>query len=174
MAKEQTPDKEKCKRTIKYVPLSDENAYDYFVMLSGLLDKYLSIHNLTQNDIIINKNALGKLIGRVDKRKQYFIIFHDETYINEIKEMALFAYWIIKFSPFTIKFDKNDGSLQGFRINEGFAAFIIFGTVKEVCKRSKKKRLNISKEYCEKLMYALKYWDLSKEALILVAETLNE
>lgn len=44
---------------------------------------------------------------RIDKRRDYFIIFHDETYINEIREASLLAYWLIKFKPFNIVSDKD-------------------------------------------------------------------
>lgn len=173
MAIEQVKNSEN-KLVYKYKTPSIEEIFDKYCLISDVFKKYLQCHGLTEDDIIVNKQMFGKIIDRVNKRKDYFIIFHDETYINEIKEISLYAYWIIKMSPFTVRYDETSLERSRLRINEGFAAFLILSVAKASCKRAKRRQLNISKEYSVKLMYALKYWDLSKEAIILIAESLVE
>jgi len=61
----------------------------------------------------------------VEKREGYFVVFHKGTQINEIKQAALVAYWIIKFKPFMIDSDEPNRMHRYSRINEGFAFFYI-------------------------------------------------
>ena len=119
-----------------------------------------------------NYKLLNQINIRVDKRKDYFIIYHDETYINEAREAALLAYWIVKFKPFYIVSD--DIQDYNININCAFAAYIIFSAVSEYIDRDSNhlQKLKITSSYRDKLSYALKYWDLSKESLMLIAETL--
>lgn len=109
---------------------------------------------------------------RVDKRKDYYIIYHKETYLSEVREAALLAFWILKFKPFLISSD--DGKDHSLNINCGFAAYIILSAVSEyIYIESKgKKKFRVSDEYLDKLHYAVKYWDLSKESMMFIAETL--
>ena len=122
--------------------------------------------------IIINNVLVGEIFTRIDKRKEYFIIFHDNTLISDIKEAALIAYWILKFKPFSLDMavlSKN----KYIRICDGFAFYVILSAMKESLNRIDKE-LKLSDECIDKVLYAFKYWDLSKEALMLIAETLYE
>ncbi len=51
---------------------------------------------------MVDKVLLTELLIRIDKRKNYFIIFYETTYINEIKEAGLTAYWLTKMKPFRV------------------------------------------------------------------------
>ncbi len=147
--------------------------FAYFQTLSDVFEKYLEKHKLKKENVLINKNMIGEITKRVDKRKEYFIIYHNETYINEIKETALVAYWILKFHPFTLMYDKTTIERAKLRVNEGFAAFILLSAVKQHHKKNCGGDFPITEEYVKKLIYALKYWDLSKEAIMLIGETLS-
>lgn len=160
----------KGEKVYRYVPLKQEIVFEKYERLKGMLKDYLETIEISEDDVCVNEYLVCHLLIRVDKRKEYFIIYHDETYINEIKETALLAYWIIRFKPFTLVELNGNDSKEKLRINEGFAAFLILGAIKGV----KKKDFKISKEHQKKLMYALKYWDISKEAMMLIAETLFE
>lgn len=111
---------------------------------------------------------------RIDKRKDYFIIFHDDTDMNEIKETALLVYWLLKFKPFRIK-DSNVLMHKKYRhINEAFSLFLIYSVLKQESVCHENVVFHISKEYNDKMMYAFRHWDISKEALMLVLESLCE
>ena len=149
-----------------------EEQFQYFVSLSDIFQDYLDSQSISKDKICVDKRLVNEIFIRIDKRKDYFVIFHDETYINEIREAALLAYWIIKFKPFNIAADK----LSDFKVNIncGFAEYIILDAVNECYKRKTGKEITLNREYIQKLAYALKHWDISKEALMLVAETLCE
>lgn len=156
----------------KYKVLEPEKQYKLFVALSKIFDEYIESQEISKEKICIDKRLISEIFVRVDKRKDYFIIFHDETYMNEIREAALLAYWIIKFKPFNIS--SNEAVDFKVNINCGFAAYVIFSAVTEYCARIADIKVEFSSEYINKLLYALKFWDLSKEAIMLVAETLCE
>ena len=101
--------------------------FDEFLILKGFpleTEKHISFFTLI--DIIV----------RVDKRKAYYHCFHGME-INECKEAALYAYWIIKLRPFTIT-DKNyKNNVDACMVNESFAIFLI-GLILENTGRIKK------------------------------------
>ena len=77
----------------------------------------------------------------------------------------------MKFKPVRVVNIENNETIEKYNhINEMFAAFLIFSTIRE----KTGKNIKLSDEYVKELMYAFKYWDISKEALILIAETLSE
>lgn len=159
-------------KVYKYKVLEPEEQYKLFVTLSKIFDEYIDSQEISKEKICVDKRLINEVFVRVDKRKDYFIIFHDETYMNEIREAALLAYWIIKFKPFNIS--SKEAVDFKVNINCGFAAYIIFSAVREYCLRVANIKVEFSSEYINKFLYALKFWDLSKEAIMLVAETLCE
>lgn len=152
--------------------------YNQINELCELLKKYVDKQNgLSLEDLSVNMILMSELFIRIDKRKDYFTIYHKGTNINEIKKAALLAYWLIKFKPIIIKYsDKEDfDKFNKFRyINESFAVFIVYGAVKAYSDSISKTKFCVSKDYHDLLNYAFKFWDLSKEAVILIAETLCE
>ena len=42
--------------------------------------------NFDIEDLAVNGRILGDIIVRVDKRSDYFLIFHEQTHISEIKK----------------------------------------------------------------------------------------
>ncbi len=77
-------------------------------------------------DILFDSTNFLELPIRIDKRKDYFLIFHKQTHINEMKEASLYAYWILKFRPIHIVQNKNfDLNSRYENINELFAVFIL-------------------------------------------------
>lgn len=94
--------------------------------------------------------------------------------MNEIKETALLVYWLLKFKPFRIK-DSNVLMHKKYRhINEAFSLFLIYSVLKQESVCHENVVFHISKEYNDKMMYAFRHWDISKEALMLVLESLCE
>ncbi len=142
---------------------------EYSILINKFYD-YAKANHIDRESIKINDKLLGDILVRVDKRQDYFLIYHD-AHINEFKKSALIAYWIIKFHPFFIL--DESGEKSRLNVNEGFAAFLCLGSISEYYRRNKIE-FKLSEEYRDKLMYALKYWDLSKESFMLIVETLCE
>lgn len=156
-----------------YVPLSSEDSYKEYKRWMDVFWHYSDANELPREMIRTNTAALGELITRVDKRKEYFIVFCEGTKLSDIREAALVAYWILKLKPFFVCGDDPMDQRNTLRINEGFAAYIIFSALKAHSKREKLK-FSVSEAYKDKLLYAIRYWDFSKEALMMLAESLCE
>lgn len=120
----------------------------------------------------IQRALIHNAVIRVDKRICYFGIFN-RIQPNEIKVAALYAYWILKFRPFMV-----DGSLllekELETINERFAFFLILGACKAIASRRKLSAKAISEGLRKEVIYAFQYQDLSKEAVIKIAEMIGE
>lgn len=94
-----------------------------------------------KNNVFINEGSLIEVFARVDKRKDYFLIFHDGTQISEIKRTALTIYWILKLKPFFInidfsleenkKFEDERFMLLYSKINERFSIYFLLSTIKK-------------------------------------------
>lgn len=136
--------------------------------------KYAQSVGLSSDNVSIQRTLLPRIILRVDKRESYFMIFHDQTHINEIKQAALTAYWILKLKPFMIITGDPELSYKYCRINEGFAAFYLLSACKEYSRKNGSLVKDISPRLIDELMYAFTYWDLSKESCILISETIGE
>ena len=149
--------------------------------LIGEFIKFAKQLNLEPQKISIVRPYLPLILQRVEKRRQYFQYFHNDMKINEVKQAALVAYWILKFRPFSYRSDEQSDLMQELEFNEQYKAlnerFAVFYII-SACRKG----ADILDTQCQsppnalvsELIYAFKYWDLSKEAVILIAETIGE
>lgn len=160
--------------TYKYKAPSKNDKMLYFKNLVSVFEQYAQTANIDMETIDFDFKLMNEVNIRVDKRKDYYIIFHD-TYLNEVREAALTAFWILKFKPFLIT--KHAEEQRELNINCGFAAYLILSAVREYIYRKyggdKTFRID-DEEYLQRFRYSLKYWDLSKESMMMIAETLCE
>lgn len=125
----------------------------------------------------ISETAVYQMITKVDQRKQYFNYFHHLN-ISDLKEIALYAFWIVKLMPLQFKegdAPNHDQMLAFESINPKFAAFLIIKELKALAKdQEQRNRIDafFSHSYVYELIYSLTYRDISKEALILLVETM--
>jgi len=124
---------------------------------------------IEDEDVIVSKTSLAEIVLRVDKRKSYYVFFHNLEHISEFKEAALYAFWVIKLKPFKML---NTSSQLADTINEYFAIHLILLTIKECCSQKKKIYIHPCKSFIENAVYSFTFQDISKEALILFVETL--
>ncbi len=158
----------------KYQSPSKVEKQLYFNNLVGIFEEYAEAAGIDINEVEFDFKLINEVNIRVDKRKDYYMIFH-ETNLNEVREAALTAFWILKFKPFLII--NPSGNQCELNINCGFAAYVILSAAREYILRKYGGDKNFAiddEEYLQRFRYSLKYWDLSKEALMMIAETLCE
>ena len=125
------------------------------------------------NYVIVDRHSLSKIVLRVDQRKEYFTIFHPPDYHNEIKQAALIAFWVLKLQPFSINTSKAPKKYHEMPLNVSFAMFLVNSAINEKLKK-KNLKIGFSRKQIENINHAFGHWDLSKEALILYAESLYD
>lgn len=158
----------------EYKVPSKEDKKKYFNDLIETFEDYADSINFDVEAVEYDFELINEIYIRVDKRKDYYMIFHG-TKLNEIREAALTAFWILKFNPFLVV-GKERGNDQ-LNINSGFAAYVILSVAGEYIERKhgSGKSFEIrDKEFLSRFKYSLKYWDLSKESLMMIAESLCE
>lgn len=124
----------------------------------------------------LNYSLLGSILVRIDERRDYYKYFHsDEDQIMRIsrgKEVALNAYWIIKYKPLRIKgIEAEERFYEEFRcsFNEVFAAMLIISFVEEEVSDCCDGLFTNGK--IKTLLYDLYNRDISKEAMIMYVES---
>jgi len=133
------------------------------------------------HEIGLCENAIIKIIDLVRKRHLYFHIYHDITELNELKEAALYSFWILKLQPFY--WEKQDNDRANYELNAKVALLVFTSGIKlyadKKTKRSKKDGENIifkpnldDGDVVQNLYYSFRFRDWSKEALMDLAESL--
>lgn len=162
-------------------PLSEVILREQTNSLINEFIKFAKYSNLDLRKINIERPYLPLILQRVEKRRQYFHYFHDDMEMNEVKQAALVAYWVLKFRPFSYHSDehsdlvtKSELTEKYKALNERFAFFYIISACRKGADiRSFQYRMP-SYGMVNEVIYAFKYWDLSKEAIILIAEIIGE
>jgi hypothetical protein len=138
-----------------------DERFKYFLRLKGFPpDTKIHISYFTLIDIIV----------RVDKRKAYYQCFHDMK-INECKEAALYAYWILKLRPFTVTDDNFKNDSETCCINESFVIHFI-GLVLEKTGRIKQTS-DIKDSYNKFLEYSFRFRNFSIDSFVVLIESIS-
>lgn len=156
-----------------YVKPKKEIIYEEYESLCILFSDYVNKRkDVTVNQIHVDLKQIYKVIVRVDERKEYFKIFHSGMAIDELKEIALYGYWITKLQPFLL-LDETSVDMMSLNLNEGFVTYLLISTLKALCGKTGK-NISITNNLAKNLMYGIQHWDLSKESMMLLADAMYE
>ena len=112
---------------------------------------------------------LMEIRKRIDQRDDYYKYFHsEENDLSRTKEIALSAYWILKYKPLFLLDDVQKNLLfikKACTVNEYFATYCIESYVQEVL-NTKGYAFCFSDEEYDKMVYNFMHRDISKEAMI--------
>jgi hypothetical protein len=153
---------------------------------TGLLSGELEKTNLDyEKDVVI------EIIERVRMRKLYFYVYHDilpPDDLNELKEAALYAFWILKLHPFKWKTEyqgQRECPVFNYELNARIALGLFIRGLKlyadsktlDAAKTAQKTLYIVSLErsgsdVIQTLYYSFLYRDWSKEALMDLAESM--
>ncbi|MDR1179156.1 MAG: hypothetical protein LBK44_01520 [Spirochaetales bacterium] len=136
-------------------------------LLLSKLNSYLSNFIATSgiSDLSIQDNILYEIFERIEKRRIYFHIFYNGCKMGELNEGALMCFWIRKLTPFT------SSKMPASVLNARISLNIFFNMLFYVAKTGNRK-VNCTKQIIDDLFYAFCYRDLSKEAIMALAESL--
>ena len=160
-----------------YTPLDEKHWHTEIDNFKLLVANFVESNGYDKHHVSIFETDVFQIITKVHQRKKYFEYFHHLN-ISDFKELALYCFWIIKIKP--LHFDNDNATEQekiAFKsINEKFALFYIIKTFRSLAENDSKtqKKINnfFTEQYMYELIYSFTYRDISKEALILLVETM--
>jgi hypothetical protein len=114
-----------------------------------------------------SKERLRLTIGMVEKRRLYFHAFHGGMDMGELNEACLHCFWILKLYPFF------DAAAADADVNRFFALELFTNAITYTAnKRNPQGRANFAPHVMDHLLHAFRFRDLSKEAMMALAESL--
>ena len=135
----------------------------------AMFGSFCRVLKIDRSKVEINIPALKDVVIRIDERKLYFHIYHNQMQPNECKILALFVYWILKLRPFCLHCGKHENTDFSTQLNEKFCAYVF---MQILCRINPQKCLDIaSNGYLKELAYSFRFRDLSKEALYLTFDS---
>ncbi|MFG6335590.1 MAG: hypothetical protein K1W20_09035 [Lachnospiraceae bacterium] len=160
----------------KYQPLSEEELNVLWNRHKQVIESFIENNHYDSNKIYVNEKAVMAIIAKVDQRRKYFEFFHGLN-MSECKEVALICFWYIKLHPICAV-DKsvleNDIKYLD-SINEKLAVYYIIVSLQAMLESrglSAQKLDELPPKYIKELVYSFTYRDISKEALILLVESI--
>jgi hypothetical protein len=119
------------------------------------------------DEILVCQETLYEILTRVEKRRVYFHIYYDGKKLGERNEGALICFWILKLMPF--KHDTIPTSTLNIKIAYTFFMNMLYY---EAANSKIKRKVNVKSDLLDNTLYAFAYRDLSKEAIMAMAESL--
>lgn len=156
-----------------YRQLTEAELYTTLGKHQRIIQEFLEGNEYAADHIIQNTDSLFSMIAKVDQRRQYFSFFHHLD-MSEYKEAALNAFWCIKLAPLSADSTVNNCPEYD-SINEKLALFYILKTLRCMLIKNQlpiEKLDSLPQEYMDELVYTLTYRDISKEALVILVETM--
>lgn len=160
----------------KYTPLKDDEFNENWKKHKQLIENFVIYNDYDKEKIFIDETVVMAVIAKVHQRKKYFEYFHGLN-MSECKEVALTSFWIIKLRPIcAVSKQENMDEVEIFNaINEKLAFYYIITALRGMLESEKisDQQLNeLPIEYTKELIYSFRYRDISKEALILLVESM--
>ena len=166
-----------------YQEPSDEYINSRSGYLQQLFTGFVNLHpgNFISN-VQIDMDCVRDCVLRVQQREYYFKTFHDmPSGLSEIKRIALYCYWILKYRPFFLNFkaisQPEDGysELQNHRKKYFLERFCIYLLTMQIRRLYKGvMRLPLFGDGINDLVYSLRHHDITKEALTELFEMLED
>jgi len=155
---------------LSYSKIEFDEIFDYLTFFEDRFKDFLELSEYPSDmEVFVSTRDMIDIITRVDKRKAYYYCFHSME-INERKHVALYAYWILKFRPFTVTDIRYIDKKKENCINEAFAIYMI-------CSILLYNDITIDttfeKIFYKKLLYSFRYRGFSIESLMLLVEAIT-
>jgi hypothetical protein len=148
-----------------FSPISADAMAQMLKKIEGYLGRNLStMLGFDTSHIEISMDIIYEIIARVEKRRVYFHIFYDGCKMGELNEGALLCFWILKLCPFYC---------PGIETNilNAKIALCLFTNAIHYCARKQKKTAQIQPTTINNLYYAFRFRDISKESMMILAES---
>jgi hypothetical protein len=164
-----------------YFPKEEDISQTVRTILS-YCDEYVRMMDYERDlDLHVSMFDLVDVAVRVLKREEYYRHFHGID-IRETKRSALICYWISVIHPFTVTDARYENDANASFFNERLAASIVVWTSFDneaerfddsVPATGRVEWAGGAKSFFEKLVYSLRYRNLSLDECVLLSESIN-
>jgi len=163
-------------KDFRYAALSQEELQIRWDKHKEIIEDFLYENDYQDSNLFVNESAVLSVITKVHQRQKYFKFFHGID-MSEYKEAALISFWYIKLQPITLRTEEfaNKVRKEYESINEKLAVYYLLRTLRIMLIKNNKPEEeldSISAKYLNELIYTFTYRDISKEALIMLMETM--
>jgi hypothetical protein len=149
-----------------YAPPPPEKIHEWGIAFKAIYQRVCDDLKLDLNKYHLDVEALREVFIRSDKRYLHYIMYHNGTKMDEIKRLSEIVYWAMRLNVITRKTDNPDDA--GVRILASFFMYALAGW----CGKKGYAFSTLDENAHDYLIYALKYRELSRDALVLLAEGL--
>lgn len=142
--------------------------------MDEFVSKLMNKVDFENYEIETNYIALGNVFIRLDERADYFLYFHstdEPMHMSCEKEVALIAYWVVKYKPFRVKtITREEDFYCEYKcsISDVIAAMLI---VSYLCEKNSDFKDFFTAKKINTLIYDLHNRDISKESMIMYVES---
>jgi len=119
------------------------------------------------SELQVCQETMYEILTRVEKRRVYFHIYYNGKKMGERNEGALICFWILKLMPF--RHDNIPNATLNVKIAYTFFMNMLYY---EAAHSKIKRKVNVKSDLLTNTLYAFMYRDLSKEAIMALAESL--
>ena len=148
-----------------FTSLDKQTVKKMLVKMENYLHNVSDIIKIDHGKINTSMDTMYEIIERIEKRRIYFHVFYNGCNMGELNEGALMCFWIIKLTPFS--FNGISNSVLNAKI-----ALCLFMNVIHYHTQKENKKLEISETMINDIYYAFRFRDLSKESIMILAESL--
>jgi len=162
-----------CFTTARYCAPPPDYLNSERIKFQKVLGYFATYHNVKTTDFRINKIILDEVHIRVHQRLNYYLFFHDKD-LAQSRQAGIKAYWILRYRPISSFLWS-----KVYDVNVYFAFFILFSEVLGECLSTQTKDVknivtnSIISKYESIFLRAFSEYDISKEAMMLVTESIK-
>jgi len=121
--------------------------------------------NYGLSDINGDLSVFNEICDRIEKRRVYFHIYYNKCKMGELNEGSLMCFWILKLMPFSHR------DIPTNELNTKIALYLLNNVVIYYARKHNKK-VNVSDSLNKDIYYSFRFRDLSKEAIMALAESM--
>ncbi|MCL1910634.1 MAG: hypothetical protein FWG13_00300 [Leptospirales bacterium] len=148
-----------------FTPLDKHTIESMLGKIADYLHNISDIIKINHTMIDTSMDIMYEIIERIEKRRIYFHIYYDRCKMGELNEGSLMCFWILKLNPF------HGNGIANNILNTKIALCLFMNMLHYHAKKENKK-LSITKNMLNDIFYAFRFRDLSKEAIMILAESL--
>ena len=148
-----------------FTDLDDQTIQNMLAKMNGYLSNVSDILKIDTHKLDVSMEIMCEIVERIEKRRIYFHVFYDHCKMGELNEGALMCFWILKLTPF------HHNGIPSNILNAKIALCLLMNVLHYHALK-KGMALSLSQNVMDNIYYAFRFRDLSKEAIMILAERL--